>query len=87
MTLIASMQLIEAGPNRVLAGHSADTENVYVLRRDGDVYQLHKLTITDAEQELRSFLAADQAERGELVNAILQAFDKPPAKRRKRKAK
>ncbi len=87
MTILATLQLHEAGDTRCLAGHAVDEETVFVLRKQAaTVYELHQIPISNAEQSLRSLLAADQSQAGELVNAILQARSKPPRKpRTKRK--
>jgi DNA-nicking Smr family endonuclease len=75
--IVATMTLVQAGEDRCLAGHDRDGETVYVLRRvDGDRYDLHRLPISEADQALRSFLAADQSEAGELVQAILESGSK-----------
>ena len=88
MTVISTMTLIEVGTTKILAGHDQSEESVFVFRRVGEDYALHQIGISEADQALRSILAADQSEHAELVRAILATADKPPRKpRRKRKAK
>jgi len=88
MNIVATMQLIEAGPDKVLAGLDADQTSVYVLRKQtATEYALHQIPISEASQSLRAFLAADQSEHGELVAAILATVKQPPRKPRRRKAK
>ena len=85
--IAATLELHSAGPVQCLAGHSRDGDSVYVLRKRGEAYELHQVPIGAAEMTLRSFLAADQAESGELVKAILLTADKPIRKPRRRAAK
>jgi len=89
MTVISTMTLIEAGPAKVLCGFDEDQTSAFVLRKQTATdYALHQIGISEADQALRSILAADQSEHAELVRAILATADKPPRKpRRKRKAK
>ena len=89
MNIVATMQLIEVGSAKVLAGLDADETSVFVLRKQNATdYHLHQIPISEASQELRAFLAADQSEDGELVAAILATVKTPARKpRRKRKAK
>ena len=93
MTIIATMQLVEVGASKILAGHGADAESVFVLRKtESDVYELHEAPIHAAEQSLRSFLSADQSELGELVAGILKTMIDPhrsrkPKARRRSKCK
>lgn len=87
MTIISNMQLIEAGPDKVLAGLDGDQTSVFVLRKQtATVYQLHLIPISEASQSLRAFLSSDQSEHAELVAAILATVERPTRKpRRKRK--
>jgi len=89
MTVISTMTLIEAGPAKVLCGFDEDQTSAFVLRKQTATdYALHQIGISEADQALRSILAADQSEHAELVRAILATADKPKRKRRtKRKAK
>ena len=88
MSIISNMQLIEAGPDKVLAGLDADQTSVYVLRKQSaTVYDLHLLPVSEADQALRSILAASDSKNGELVRAILATADKPVRKPRRRRAK
>ncbi|MEO1616829.1 MAG: hypothetical protein AAFV88_13315 [Planctomycetota bacterium] len=84
---LANLQLVELDPKRkVLAGHCSESENVFVVRRDPEGnWQLWRLPVSERGQELRSFMAWDQAEELELVKAIHESITKP--KRRRRKAK
>ena len=88
MTVISTMRLIEAGPDKVLAGFDADETAVFVLRKQTATnYHLHQIAVDNPQQTLRAFLAASDSKNGELVRAILQTADKPARKRRRRKAK
>ena len=89
MNIVSTMRLIEAGPDKVLAGFDADETSVYVLRKQtATVYELHQIPISEASQSLRAFLSSDQSEHAELVAAILATVERPTRKpRRKRKAK
>lgn len=88
MNIVATMQLIEAGPDKVLAGLDADQTSVYVLRKQTATdYDLHLLPVSEADQALRAILSSDQSEHGELVAAILATVKQPPRKPRRRKAK
>ena len=88
MTILATMTLIEAGPTRILAGHAADAESVFVLRKvDAEPFELHQMPVNADQESLRAFLAADQSESGELVAAILQSGSGATRKPRRRKAK
>ena len=88
MTVISTMTLIEAGPDKVLAGLDGDQTSVFVLRKQtATEYALHQIPISEASQALRAFLSSDQSEHGELVAAILATVKQPPRKPRRRKAK
>ena len=74
-TRVATMHLTQAGSTKLLAGHLDEPiagETVFVLRKE-------------SREALRSILAADQAEAGERVAAILETV-KPKPTRRTRKA-
>ena len=88
MSIIANMQLHQAGEIQCLAGLDGDQTSVFVLRKQtATEYALHQIPISEASQSLRAFLAADQSEHGELVAAILATVKQPPRKPRRRKAK
>ena len=88
MTIISTMTLVEAGSDKVLCGFDDDQTSAFVLRKQTATdYALHQIGISEADQALRSILAADQSESGELVAAILQTVKTPTRKPRKRKAK
>lgn len=87
MTVISTMTLIEAGPDKVLCGFDDEQTSVFVLRKQtATVYDLHLIPVSEASQELRAFLAASDSKNGELVAAILQTV-KTPTRKRRRKAK
>lgn len=80
----ATMKLIEFdAKRRILAGHDAAGESVWVLRKDdqGD-YGLFRIEISELDQALRSFITADESERLELVKAITETMEPPKRKRR-----
>jgi len=85
MSIVATMQLIEVGTTKILAGHDQNQESVFVFRRVGEDYALHQIGISEADQALRSILAADQSEHAELVAAILATVKTPARKRRRRR--
>lgn len=69
---ISRLKLIELDPKRkILAGHSAEDESCFVIRKsiDGD-WQLFRVPISERDQALRSFLAADDSELLELRKSI-----------------
>ena len=79
MSEVATMQLVAFGSTKILAGHSASAETVYVLRKDGDEYHLHAIPVEERDQCLRSFIAASDSELMELSKAIAATM---PTKRR-----
>lgn len=72
-TILATLHRVQVGNRQILAGHSENTESVFVLRKiDTDNYALHEIEIDDSRAALRSILPAAESESNELVVAILE---------------
>lgn len=86
---IATLQLIEITPRqKILAGHHADDDSVFVLRKsDAGEWFLFSIPVDESRATLRSFIEPDDAEAMERTAAILATMDKPKRRRKSRKTK
>ena len=81
---VSVLRLIQYGDTKIMAGHDAEDENVYVLRKYRNRWELHLVPIAERDEALRSFLSAEQSETGELTKAIDQVCRPIKSKRKRR---